>query len=143
MLKFSGNIKSLHLDERRQRRVPFFYITVLYAFTAYYFSSQMIVTNMAGAFFVLTAIMIFLAWIINYFWKISIHSLGMGGIVGFLIVVSVMMPESPVKYMMFSAIPLAGLVMMARLSLNAHTPVQVYGGFILGLFVSFMLIFWI
>jgi hypothetical protein len=142
MLKFTGNISSLKLEHRRERLVPFFYITMFYAFTAYYFSRQMMVTNIAAGIFILTTIMILAAAIITIFWKISVHSLGWGGIVGLLLAMVNLMPESQVKYLLLATLIIAGFVLSARLKLQVHTPAQVYVGFLLGLFISFMIIFW-
>lgn len=143
MLKFTGNIKSLKLENRRDRLVPFLYIGLLYGFTAYYFNQQMMVSNLSEAIFILMAAMIFAAAIITYVWKISIHGLGMGGASGFLLVLAVLYPEGPIHYLFILSIIFSGLVLMARLRLNAHTPAQIYSGFLLGLFISFMMVFWI
>jgi hypothetical protein len=86
--------------------------------------------------------MILGAAIITFFWKISVHSLGIGGIVGILLIISSMVPESPVNYLLLAAILISGIVLSARLKLQAHTQAQVYVGFLLGLFISFMIIFW-
>lgn len=142
MLKFTGTIRSLHLKDRRERLVPFFYITVFYGFTAYYFSSQMIVSRLTEGIFILTAVSIFIGAVITIFWKISIHGLGIGGVVGILLVLAVSIPESSIGYALFASFLVAGLVISARLRLNAHTPAQVYAGFVLGLFISFVLILW-
>ena len=142
MLKYTGNISSLKLHNRKERLVPFFYITLFYVFTAYYFSKQMMVTDLAAGIFVLTAVMIFFAAVITFFWKISVHSLGVGGIVGILLTIAYLIPESSLKFILLVALIISGLVLSARLRLNAHLPSQVYFGFLLGLFVSFMIIFW-
>lgn len=142
LLKYTGNISSLKLRNRKERLLPFFYITIFYGFTAYYFTRQMLVTEITSGIFILIAIMIFVAAIITFFWKISVHSLSMGGLVGILLVITAMIPDSPVNYLLFVAILISGLVLSARLKLQAHTPAQVYMGFVLGLFVSFMIIYW-
>jgi hypothetical protein len=86
--------------------------------------------------------MILAAAIITFFWKISVHALSMGGVVGLLFVITAMLPESDVNYLFFATIIISGLVLSARLKLQSHTPAQVYMGFVLGLFVSFMIIYW-
>jgi hypothetical protein len=142
LLKYTGNISSLKLQNRKERLLPFFYITIFYAFTAYYFSRQMLVTDITSGIFILTAMMILAASIVTFFWKISVHSVSMGGVVGLLFVITAMLPESPVNYLLLAAILISGLVLSARLKLQAHTPAQVYMGFVLGLLISFMIIYW-
>ena len=142
LLKYTGNISSLKLQNRKERLLPFFYITIFYVFTAYYFSRQMLVTDITSGIFILTAMMILAASIVTFFWKISVHSVSMGGVVGLLFVITAMLPESPVNYLLLAAILISGLVLSARLKLQAHTPAQVYMGFVLGLLISFMIIYW-
>ena len=142
LLKYTGNISSLKLQNRKERLLPFFYITIFYGFTAYYFSRQMVVTDITSGIFILTAMMILTTSIVTFFWKISVHSVSMGGVVGLLFVITAMLPESPVNYLLLAAILISGLVLSARLKLQAHTPAQVYMGFVLGLLISFMIIYW-
>ena len=143
ILRFIGTINSFTLKNRQERVIPFFYIALFYGLTAYYFSSQMIVTELTAGIFILTAIMIFAAAVITTFWQISAHALGMGGLTGTMLVVNMIFPGPQVKNLLLLVILIAGLVMSARLRLQAHTPAQVYTGFLLGLFISFMIIFWI
>ena len=143
LLKFTGNISSLKLHNRQERLIPFMYITVFYFFTAYYFTQQMMLTNLASGIFIVVAIMILIAAIITIFWKISVHSLSMGGVVGLLLIITTTIPESSIYLISLVAILLSGLVLSARLELRAHTTLQVYSGFGLGLAVSFLIIFWI
>lgn len=143
LLKFTGNITSLKLHNRQERLIPFFYVTVFYFFTAYYFTQQMLLTDLASGIFIVIAIMILLAAIITFLWKISVHSLGMGGVVGLLLIITTTIPESSIYLISLVAILFSGLVLSARLKLQAHSTLQVYTGFALGFVVSFMIIFWI
>ena len=143
MLKFTGNVKSLRLENRKDRLVPFFYISLFYGFTAYYFSEQMLVSHITEVVFILTAVIIFVGSIITLFWKISVHGLGMGAISGFMLVLAIIFPGGMIQYLLLLTLLITGLVLTARLKLNAHTPPQVYLGYLLGLCISFMLVLWI
>ena len=79
-----------------------------------------------GAAFSVTA-----AFVINLKWKISIHMLGMGGIVGTIIGLILRYQIDAVP-LVISLVILSGLVGYSRLRLDAHTPLQVYAGFVLG-----------
>ena len=103
----------------------------------------MMVSSLSEAIFILTAAMILISAFITFFWKISIHSLGMGGASGFMLILAILYPDGPVHYLLILTVIFSGFVMMARLRLNAHSPAQVYWGYFLGLFVSFMMVFWI
>ena len=116
LLKYTGTISSLKLQNRKERLLPFFYITIFYGFAAYYFSRQMLVTEITSGIFILTAIMILAAAIITFFWKISVHSLSMGGVVGLLFVITAMLPDSPVSYLLFASILISGFVLSSEQS---------------------------
>ena len=108
MLKYTGSISSLQLKDRKERIIPFIYITLFYAFTAYYFSQQMLVTDLTSGIFILTTVMIAAAAIITLFWKISVHSLGLGGSVGILLTIAYLTPDTKIKYVLFAAVVVSG-----------------------------------
>lgn len=70
-------------------------------------------------------------FVINLKWKVSIHMLGMGGIVGTIIGLILRYQVDAIQLVMALVI-LSGVVGYSRLRLDAHTPLQVYVGFVLG-----------
>jgi hypothetical protein len=84
-------------------------------------------------------ITVILALIISLGWKISMHMLGMGGLVGALIGIS-QVTHLDFVMMVMIAVFCSGLTGFARLRLNAHNPMQVYAGFLAGMFLM-MLVF--
>jgi membrane-associated phospholipid phosphatase len=77
------------------------------------------------------AISVATAFVINLKWKVSIHMLGMGGIVGTIIGLILRYQIDAIQLVM-TLVLLSGIVGYSRLRLDAHTPLQVYVGFILG-----------
>ena len=74
---------------------------------------------------------------INFFWKISAHALGIGGLLGGIMGVARIHLINP--YWGFIIILLAaGLVGTSRIFLKRHTPMQVYAGFCLGFICTFV-----
>jgi membrane-associated phospholipid phosphatase len=69
--------------------------------------------------------------IVNLKWKISAHMVGIGGLCGAIATLVIHKPEPPFG-LLYVCILIAGLVGYARLRLQAHTPAQVYSGFLLG-----------
>ena len=63
--------------------------------------------------------------------KSSLHMLGMGGIIGFVMIMSF---EYQLNFnaLLASLFLVAGLIGVARLSLKAHSPAEVYIGFLVG-----------
>ena len=76
---------------------------------------------------------VLVATVITFFWRISLHTIGMGGIVGFFVemIISHSFHQSMMVVFMITVI-LAGLVGSARLYLGAHTSAQVYAGYAVG-----------
>ena len=86
------------------------------------------------------AISILLTFIINRKWKISAHTIGIGGIAGATLGMMYRL-QLDMNIFFMIIILLAGIVSYARLKLNAHTPSQVYTGFLLGFVVELVLMF--
>ena len=125
-----GVISSLNLRSRQERVLPFL-ITGIFYYLVYYMLKQLQISPIYSYFMIGTTFVIVVAMIINFFWKISIHMISMGGMLGaFLGLSFVMMIDlTPLLLLIIFA---SGLVGFARLQLNAHTPAQVYSGFVAG-----------
>lgn len=109
--------------------------TAIYTF-AYTILKDFDSFSMVNMYLLVCSVLMLLSLIITYFWKISLHMIGIGGFIGLL---SALLLGSGVFDMrLFSlSILLAGGVGFARLQLKAHTHIQVYTGFSLGFIVSF------
>lgn len=123
-------IKSLKMEDRRER-VSSFFLSSLFYFFCYYILKKNnlpapVYLSMLGA-----AISVTAAFLINLFWKISIHSIGMGGLIGMLAGISQKMNVEIIP-LLFIFIIAAGMVGFARLKLNSHNPSQVYAGYMVG-----------
>jgi hypothetical protein len=69
--------------------------------------------------------------IISLFWKISLHSAGIGGITGLIIILSVAY-SIDMTFFLSAAILISGLIITIRLVLNTHTVLQLVAGYVLG-----------
>lgn len=128
-------ISTLEMETQQERRVPYIFTIIFYFFTLYMLNKAPI-PPLIFKFIVATTIAIILAFIINFKWKISAHMIGIGGLIGALITVSLLLHTFilPIIIILFVV---AGLIGSARLILNAHTPAQIYVGFILGFACQF------
>jgi membrane-associated phospholipid phosphatase len=72
-----------------------------------------------------------IALVVSIWWKISLHMIGIGGLVGLFFALSTRIYFEITTYLI-AAVAIAGIVAWARLRLNTHNPPQVYVGFILG-----------
>ena len=136
-LRLSNFISDLTLKDQRQRVTPFLFVTCFYGISAYMFYTKLNINNLIFLIFAITTSLLFALTVITYFWKISIHSAGIGGIIGFILALSFAYPIPHFALIFSGTLIIAGLVAYSRLSLNAHTPGQVYGGVILGIVLCF------
>jgi hypothetical protein len=143
----SGYVRSLHLDDLADRRLPYFLTALIYVFLTFLFGFQMqLVSVQAPGVAILIgsiAMSILLVGIISLYWQISAHSVGISGVVG---VIAGLMLKFSVTHLFFPLVLfvlLTGFVTSARLKLNAHTPAQIGAGLALGLTVSLITVFWL
>ena len=132
-----GQIDSLHINDAKQRTTPYIYTLICYGFWAYFLR----VTLQLPIFLLLVAIgsmfALLAVTIINHWWKISAHLTGIGGLLGGIC--SFALSYSVLPFWLIIIVLLIALILMyARLYLNAHTPMQVVCGFLLGLLSTFI-----
>ena len=133
-----GWIKSLEMQKREERMAPFitnFVLMLLASFMIYKL-------KLPRVFFLLTlgaSVAIAIAVIINIKWKISIHMIGIGGLIGtFFGLSSFLLVDLRMSIIGFLMI--AGLLGAARLTLGAHSPAQIYAGFFAGFLCEYLML---
>lgn len=129
--------KSLWMKSKEERVVPFVFITIYYGLCSYLFLMQWKFNVIFSVILLSITITIFLITIITIRWKISAHSAGIVGALGFILAVSLKFQDNQLMYPILALIILSGLVMSSRLQLNDHDSSQVYAGALLGFGVSF------
>lgn len=133
-LKF---ISSLEMKTRQERKFPYLISAVCY-FSESYFLMNADVPALIKALMVGATLLVVSVLIINFFWKISAHTVGIGGLCGMMIAISSRL-QINLHYILIALFLIAGLVAFSRLKLSAHNPVQVYVGFLLGVSVPLIL----
>ena len=138
LLKGVGFIKSIFLKTQRERIIPYV------AANLFYFWIYLVVRNNPEVPVELTAFIfgIFLSsctgLFANTYFKISMHALGMGALVGLLLV----MILSGTPYIIFLSaivvILLAGLVGTSRMIVSDHHPFEIYTGFFAAILCQFI-----
>jgi hypothetical protein len=137
-----GIIGSMKLENLRDRRIPYFLTAAIYTILGYIiYSKNSMLFPCAYILWSITALIFFVA-IISLWWQISAHAAGIGGMIGALAGIFVQMGESELFIPMLCFIFLSGLLISARLKLNAHTPAQVGAGFLLGIVLSLTSVYW-
>lgn len=137
IMKRKGMIKSIQLETRDERVFPLI-ITIIFFFVAYYMLRHIEVLELFHFFLIGSTLLVIIALLINFLTKISIHMIGVGGITGTLIGLSLRMNADLVVLINISLI-LSGLTGYARLKLKAHNQSQIYSGFLCGLLIMLII----
>ncbi len=135
ILQHMGKISSMYLHRRIEREGPLIFaaasallLDIVYVFIA---PNPFLLT-----FPIALLMSLFMAWIINKFWKISIHLTGLGGLSS--IIIFVIWPQKSIlPYIILILIVVGILLGWARWRLKAHTFLQVIMGWMNG-FVATM-----
>jgi membrane-associated phospholipid phosphatase len=132
VLKLTKNITSINLPSIKERKVPLFIMMCVFLVLARYFSNFRNAQDLAYLFYgtLLGLICIYLIFVTGV--KTSIHLLSMGSAIGYFIVFQLIYNISMLPLIVI-LILFSGLLGSSRLYLKAHTPKEVYLGFILGI----------
>jgi membrane-associated phospholipid phosphatase len=131
----SGVADDMELTNRRKRVIPYL-LFITSNMTCFYYLFKMQFPFWILSMFIGVCVSLITALCINFVWKISIHALGVGGLLGAIMGVARIQMTNPYGLLIL-VIMVAGLVGTARIILEKHTPMQVYTGFLLGLICTF------
>jgi membrane-associated phospholipid phosphatase len=137
---YYGKLTSkIQLADQRERLMPFLITFVLY-FIAYLLIRKLPISHVYQRFLFAACLSVLLVILISYFWKISAHMVGWGGLVGLILSLSIRF-ETDLMLFLIIAILISGLVGFARLKLEVHNQLQVFSGFLVGLFTILAVFF--
>ncbi|TVZ56677.1 hypothetical protein OD91_1973 [Lutibacter sp. Hel_I_33_5] len=131
VLKAIGSIESYHVTTIKERKIPLAFMMVLF----YLLGSTLIKLRSVsdlGILFYATSLGIVLVYVLFLTkLKTSLHLLSMGIAVGFFLLIQ---NNYGISFFPIIAVSIlfSGLLGSARLHLKAHTPFEVYSGFIIG-----------
>ncbi len=125
-----GAIDSLQMEQTKERNIPFFVTAICFA-GCFYLLQKIPMARVLGYSILGASIAIFISFLINLKWKISVHMVGIGGLLGLLYTFSQQMHFNFLMPIILCSI-LAGALGTSRLLMSAHVPSQIYTGFILG-----------
>ena len=129
-----GRVNSLEMSNHKERSLPLF-ITVIWMSLGFYILNDILFLLPILKAEIIGAILIILfAAIISKFWKISLHLLAIGGVVGIFIALQLI--EGGVMYLLLIFILFSGILGVVRIAQKAHNHTQVYVGFLLGVSVE-------
>jgi cation transport ATPase len=135
ILKTFGSIRSYQMTTRQERVFPFILIAVIYVAITwlFYWKSRIGLNDNFMRIMIIMDLLVILATLITFFYKISIHSMAVWGVVGILIPLNKMTEVNALFFPALAVVVLAGFVMSSRLVLQVHSLKEVMWGAIAGL----------
>lgn len=138
LLKAIGILPAMNMHERKDRVKPFIFITLWYVIVAIQLvlRDQITINDNFVKFLIIIDVLVFIGTFFTFFFKISVHSIGMWGLVGMLLGLNFFQEDNTLLFPLIAILALTGVVMSSRLQLNAHTPKEIAVGSVVGLAVS-------
>ena len=152
LMKLLGLINSLQMEDKQERIGPYIITGVFYLWIFRYLLERSEVPIAYKIFVLGATIALFIAFFINLFSKISIHAVGMGGLIAMVLITMKYFsyPTFPVNAPLFGSMEismngllifvlvLSGIVGSSRLYLKAHTLPDILGGYFVGFIAQFI-----
>ena len=141
LFKLFGLIDSVFMKTTKERMWPFI-ITLIWYYMGYQLFNKIQVPQSLNLLMIGTISVISVAIIITIRWKISIHMLGIGGVIGAIIGISqrFQFDHSLLLIVLFL---FAGLIGYSRLKTKSHNFQQIYIGFIIGLAIEWICVLYL
>ena len=128
----SGMVTTTYLSKREDRTMPYI-VSIIFFYLTYYILKKLQISPVYYYFIIGATLLNILIMGINFFWKISSHTASIGALAGMMLGLSYFLGTFYFQLIAMTLL-MAGLIGFARLKLQAHTPAQVYAGFLLGFF---------
>jgi hypothetical protein len=135
IFKAFGAIGSYAMPQRRERLLPFVFISLIYLGVTllFHYYARMNLNDNFLKLMVIIDLLVVSATIATFFFKISVHSVCMWGLIGILVPLNKITEVNTIFYPTLGVIVLAGFIMAARLQIGTHTSREVMWGAVMGL----------
>ena len=137
-LKKFNIVTSIYMENREERRWPLLF-TIIWYYLLFRFLDSIHIQYIVIQFLFGAMLILLLAIIVSNFWKISLHMLGIGGVLGAFFAIQTLFGGN--IFLIITLLFCAGLVGFARVNEDAHTLKQVYLGFLVGFCTEFLIFY--
>lgn len=138
LLLYMKQIQTVQLNERRQRRMPLL-LTSISLFSLYLVLHRVFPVPVIEGFSLAVFMVVLILLFITFRFKISLHLSALGGICGLILVISVFYHRDLFFFLSISLL-ISGLVASSRLLLKAHNLKEIFSGYFVGFFVTFLIV---
>ncbi len=132
LLKGVGFIDSVFLKTKKDRIIPYIACGIFFFWVYLVFRNQPEIPSILTSFVFAVFISSSAALMANIYFKISMHAIGVGGIIGLFIVIMLqnnMLMTVPLSV----AFLITGLVCTSRMIVSDHSPKEIYTGLLMGI----------
>ncbi len=137
MFRYFGTISSYTMHTRHERLVPFIAISIIYLVMIFLFYNKLPLSENFNKLMAIVTALVVVSTLVTLFYKISIHSIAASGMIGIMLPLNKAIENNVLLWPTAIALVIAGLIMSARLYLNAHTFNEVLTGALTGFTVGF------
>lgn len=135
ILLYAKFIKKMEMKTRRERIYPLL-LTLIMFYITYYFITQLPLPLIFNKYLFAATISVAVSLIVTLFWKISLHLIGVGGLLALAVSMSLKF-TADFRFFFIAIILISGIVAFARLFLKSHSSLQIYLGFLTGFLLVF------
>jgi len=125
------------MHSRTERLIPFVAIAIIYVVMVFLFYNKLPLSANFNKLMAIVATLVVFSAAITFFYKVSIHSLAACGMVGILLPLNKAIENNALLGPTVISLAIVGLIMSARLYLNAHTFNEVIMGGLAGFCLGF------
>ena len=133
LVKKVGFIDSIFLKTKKDRIIPYIISNFFFFWMYLVFKHQGEVPSILTSFVFSVFLSSSAALIANIYFKISMHAIGAGGLLGLFLVILRTNPSSPITLPFASALLITGIICTSRMIVSNHTQKDIYAGLILGI----------
>lgn len=131
----NGSVGDLELSNKKERLMPYL-ILITSNIVCCFFMYKMMLPYWILYMMIAAIASLVVSFGINFYWKISAHMLGIGGLLGAVLGICRIQMMNPYQMFILGFL-FAGMLGVSRIWLGRHTPMQVYAGFLLGFIFTF------
>ena len=132
-------ISDFRMEQRSDRNLPVLFTLLSYG-ANFYFLGKVPLPHVYYLFLVSAMVSLFVVWLISFYWKISMHMTGIGGLCGSVLLLNFLYAGNLYLYLACMFL-IAGCIGSARLILGAHSPLQLAIGFLSGFLPQLLVLF--
>jgi hypothetical protein len=133
LLKGVGLIDSVFLRTRKERIIPYIISNIFFFWMYLVFRNQSEIPTIVTSFIFSVFLSSSIALLANTYFKISMHAIGVGGLLGLMLVILYTNTSSPITVPLAVTILIAGIVCTSRMIVSNHTQKDIYVGLLFGI----------